>query len=490
HGSDSVMLAQTVATLLRTDSVTRSAIYASGDEMHLWTVAPVKADGRTIGVIAEQRRLIGNAQTEQLIERLTGSTASVYITSRGRADWTTALGRPVRAPIDTSRAELMADTASMFQHEGREGRSYFAVAPVPNTPWRIVLAQSETSILARPRETLQRLLSIGIVLLGMGAVFSWWLSRLETRPLGALREAADAVAAGDYSQVVRPEGAEETAALADAFNTMALRISGVHTTLAHQNEALRRANEAKARFLAVMSHELRTPLNAIGGHAELVAMGVHGPVTTAQVEALERIGRSKDQLVTLVSDILHYARLEATPMTVARQDVRVQRAFDSVRETVIDQFDRRGVTLTVGATDALVCADAVRVQQVLINLVTNALQFTESGGTVSMLAEPRGGFTALRVRDTGVGIPVDQQAAIFEPFVQADNSLTRRAGGAGLGLAIVLQLVTAMGGEVDLESEVGVGSTFTVLLPNAVAADTAGTVAGREPSDAAPAVAT
>lgn len=472
HGPDSTMLDSTMARTLRTDSVVRSPLFTVGQQIRFWTAHPVRVGRELTGVIAEQRRITGSAQTEGLIARLTGQDAKVLIGSRQSTVWASTLGIPEQPPIGTEAIAALPDTATLLVHRSSEGPVYVAVAPVAGTPWRVALVQPESSILARPREILNELLLIGLILLGVGTVGAWWLSRLETRPLGALREAADAMAAGDYSQVVSPEGAEETAALAEAFNTMSLRISGVHATLAQQNEALLRANEAKARFLAVMSHELRTPLNSIGGHAELVALGVHGPVTGAQLDALQRIGRSKDQLVALVSDILHYARLEAMPLQVTRQNVRVQRVLDSVRETVADQFRRKGVTLTTTPTDAVVTADPVRVQQVMINLVTNALQFTKSGGAVDVSAQSGDGWTTLRVRDTGVGISPLQQVSIFEPFVQADNSLTRRSGGAGLGLAIVRQLVTAMGGLVSVESEVGVGSTFSVALPDAVLPET------------------
>ncbi len=248
---------------------------------------------------------------------------------------------------------------------------------------------------------------------------------------------------------------------------MAQRISGAHATLAEQNAALQRANEAKARFLAVMSHEMRTPLNAIGGYADLISIGVHGSTTPAQREALDRIGRSKEQLLRLVTDILHYARLEATPLRVSRELVSVSEQFETVRDMFAEQFSRRGVTLEVDVTESWICGDSSRVQQVLINLVANALQFTEAGGCVSLSAADSGDVTVLRVADTGTGIPAEQQESIFEPFVQADSSLTRRAGGAGLGLAIVQQLVSAMDGHVHLESAIGQGSIFSVALPNA-----------------------
>ncbi len=466
HGKDSAMMASAVSVALRSGLVSRSGIYAAEGQVRLWTAVPIRSGTRVIGAVAEQRKIAGNAATEGLIARLSGMDARVYIASRNSPDWASLLGKPIVSPLGTTPLEAVPDTGTILLNGAPAGPMFVAAAPVTGTPYRIVMMQTEESIVARPRLFLGELLLIGWVCLAAGAIGAWWLSKLETRPIGALRSAADAMAAGDYTQTVAPSGAEETAALADAFNTMAMHVSGVHATLADQNTSLREANEAKARFLAVMSHELRTPLNAISGHAELLSIGVYGDVTDAQREALDRITRNKDQLVALVSDILHYARQEANPLPVLREPVSLPRQFAALRETVGEQFERKGVSLVIEDTTASVCADPVRVQQVLLNLVTNALQFTPQGGTVTVAADAGADLTTLRVTDTGVGISAAQQATIFEPFVQADNSLTRRAGGAGLGLAIVRQLVAAMGGTVTVRSAEGRGSTFSVALPS------------------------
>lgn len=466
---DSLELAATAAAAVRSDSVVHSVLYSSESQIRLFAAVPVKDGDRIIGVIAVNRRITGSDSLEGAIKRLSGQNASVAFASRGSEEWSSVRGQLTTSPLGERGLDQLLDTGTVRFDDGEGETFYASSAAVTGAPWLIVLTEGEASIMARPRALLNELLMITVTVLLLGTIGAWWLSRLETRPLAELRKAADAMASGDYTRVVIPKGAEETAALAEAFNTMSMRISGVHATLAAQNEELMRANEAKARFLAIMSHELRTPLNAIGGYAELMALGVHGPTSEEQRHALERIARSKDQLLHLVSDILSYARLEATPLAVARESVPVMAQFESVRDTVADQFAGKGVQLVVTPTDATLCADPVRVQQILINLVTNALQFTLGGGRVDVYAEVEGDLTTLFVRDTGVGIEPEQQHTIFEPFVQVDNTLTRRSGGAGLGLAIVRQLATAMGGEVRMESTPGVGSTFAVSLPCAEA---------------------
>ncbi|HYW31408.1 MAG TPA: HAMP domain-containing sensor histidine kinase [Gemmatimonas sp.] len=464
---DSVVLATTVSAVLSRDSAVRSPAYAVGERIHVWAGVPVVVDGHTVGVLAERRRMVSSPQTESLIRRLTGQEARVYVTNENALEWSSVLGRPTAAVASASVLARANDTTAVRIVDARGDGLYVSVSSVSGTPWRMVVTQSEDAIVARATALLRRLILVGLLLLVAGTCGAWWLTHQETRPLTTLRAATDAMAGGDYTQVVTPHGAEETAALADAFNSMSMRISGVHATLAEQNAQLQQANEAKARFLAVMSHELRTPLNAIGGYTDLMSLGVQGPVTEAQLESLARIRRSKDQLLHLVGDILHYARLEATPLAVSHEPVALSTQFAALRDTTQEQFARKRVSLTADDAGGTVWGDPARVQQILINLTVNALQFTDAGGMVSLSVQTDSDTATIHVRDTGVGIAPEQQARIFEPFVQADNSLTRRVGGAGLGLAIVRQLATAMGGEVRVASTVGHGSTFSVTLPSA-----------------------
>lgn len=467
-GRDSVMLASTAARVIAHDSISRSSLFAVGQQMHVWTAVPITIGGRTMGVLAERRRPGGSLQTEALLTRLTGQDAKLFITSAGAQEWASVIGRPVDPIVPATELARATDAGAIRVRSANGEGLYIAAATVAGTPWRIVITQKESAIMTRPAELLRTLLIVGALLVAAGTFGAWWLTHRETRPLGTLRAATDAMTQGDYAQIVTPAGAEETAALAEAFNSMSMRISGVHATLAEQNAQLQEANEAKARFLAVMSHELRTPLNAIGGYTDLIALGVHGPVTDAQLDSLARVRRSKDQLLHLVGDILHYARLEATPLNVSHEPVMLQDQFTLLRDTMSEQFRRKGVAVACADTKAAVWGDPARVQQVLINLTTNALHFTEPGGSVTLWVDTDGDATTVHVRDTGVGIAAEQQSIIFEPFVQADNSLTRRVGGTGLGLAIVRQLTTAMGGSVRVQSVVGEGSTFSVTLPTAI----------------------
>ena len=226
-------------------------------------------------------------------------------------------------------------------------------------------------------------------------------------------------------------------------------------------------------FLAVMSHELRTPLDVIGGHVQLVEMGVHGPLTEAQRDARARVQRSQHQLLSLINDLLNLVRAETGRLTYAPEAVPVAPLLGELAATVEPLLAAGGLACDVVATGdgtpLAVRADRERLEQVLLNLLTNAIKFTPAGGRITLAAEPAPGGAAvrLRVRDTGVGIPAAKLERVFEPFVQLGARRYAPQQGVGLGLAISRELARGMGGELTAESPVGAhgGTCFTLTLP-------------------------
>jgi signal transduction histidine kinase len=244
----------------------------------------------------------------------------------------------------------------------------------------------------------------------------------------------------------------------------------VETALAERTAAAEAANRAKTDFLAVMSHELRTPLNAIGGYAQLMELGLHGPVTPEQLAALARIQRGQQHLLGLINSVLNYAKLEAGHVAYATADVPVGTALAEVAALIAPQAHAKGLTLTVEpcAPTLTARADPEKVRQVLLNLLSNAVKFSDRGEKITTgCGAATDGYLALRVSDTGRGIPADQLKRVFQPFVQIDAQLTRTEEGTGLGLAISHDLARGMGGTLTAESTPGVGSTFTLMLPAA-----------------------
>jgi signal transduction histidine kinase len=222
-----------------------------------------------------------------------------------------------------------------------------------------------------------------------------------------------------------------------------------------------------------MSHELRTPLNAIGGYAELMEMGIRGPVTPQQRDDLRRLQGSQRHLLGLINEVLNYAKLETGTVHYDLKPVRVRDALAGAEVLVAPQAAAKGLTLSVRRvseeepTFLVVRADTEKLRQILVNLLSNAVKFTDRGGQVTLGYLASDDMVRMTVHDTGIGIAADQLVHIFDPFVQVRSDLTRTAEGTGLGLAISRDLARGMGGDLTVESEPGAGSTFTLVLPRA-----------------------
>ena len=226
------------------------------------------------------------------------------------------------------------------------------------------------------------------------------------------------------------------------------------------------ANRAKSDFLAKMSHELRTPLNAIAGYAELLEIGVHGPLGAEQRDAVSRVRHNQRHLLALINDILDFSSIERGALRLASEDVPVASVLASLDSLIGPQFRARDVRFVVELPPAALAArgDRERIVQVCLNLLSNALKATPSGGEVAVSADGTATAVRIRVRDTGVGIPEDGLEAIFSPFTQLGRTFSRPGSGVGLGLAISRELARAMGGDLDVRSTLGAGSTFTLSL--------------------------
>ena len=269
---------------------------------------------------------------------------------------------------------------------------------------------------------------------------------------------------------------EEAKALAEQIEETNQELEEALEAARTAQTAAERASRAKSDFLAVMSHELRTPLNAIGGHTQILEMGLHGPVTDGQREALERIGRAQRHLLGLINNVLNLSRIETGRVEYRIRPVLVSSVVADLASLVQPQFTARQISLVShmpesDGTEVYVAADREKLIQILTNLLGNAAKFTPPRGEVEMrlLDGPRPDIVVIEVRDSGPGIPADKLELIFEPFVQLERSLTTPTEGAGLGLAISRDLARGMGGDLRAQSVEGEGARMLLSLPRAIA---------------------
>ncbi|WP_395744846.1 response regulator [Prosthecobacter sp.] len=255
-----------------------------------------------------------------------------------------------------------------------------------------------------------------------------------------------------------------------------------------QARMVEQASHYKSAFLANMSHELRTPLNSVLILAQLLAENRDGNLNEQQIKYARTIQGSGNDLLGLINDVLDLAKIEAGRMDIKPQPVVIRSLLEGLRSQFGPVADERGLKLDLQAlpgAPASIETDPQRLDQILRNLLSNALKFTEKGTVTVEVAGSSEGTVAFRVRDTGIGIAPEQQGMIFEPFCQGDDTTSRKYGGTGLGLSISRELARLLGGEIRLSSEPGKGSTFTLMLPAKAGAPMAADAANAAPAAAA-----
>ena len=297
-----------------------------------------------------------------------------------------------------------------------------------------------------------------------------------TAPPGAIHLATEVVTEKTRDQLLS-EIQEQNRALENAKvqleETVKERTAELETALDElvvQREAADEANRAKSAFLANMSHELRTPMNAIIGYTEMLIEEAEDEELDDFIPDLEKVKVSGTHLLSLINDVLDLSKIEAGRMDLFVETTELKTVLDGVTATAHQLFDKNDNTFVLESGDDLgtVDTDTTKLRQVLLNLLSNAAKFTSAGAVtlrVEHTANPAGDRISFAVSDTGIGIPPDKLDAVFEEFSQADESTTRDFGGTGLGLALTRQLCELMGGTITIDSELGVGSTFTVDLP-------------------------
>jgi len=335
----------------------------------------------------------------------------------------------------------------------RDGDGLFLATVTPVQPWYQVF---RSSALKRDRRGLfWTSFQVGLVAFAVSVLLAVAIARSIARPLQRVAVAAKEVASGNYDLHLDITSPDEVRSLATSFNTM--------------NQAVKASQQAQRDFVTNVSHELKTPLTSIQGFSQAILDG-----TVSDPEAIEQaagvIHDEASRMVRMVSQLLDLAKIEAGQVVMAREAIDLLAVLESCVQKLTPQAAQGDVSLTFDVSQlplgACVTGDGDRLAQVFIVLLDNALKHTPSGGQVGVAAHcPNASRVSVSVSDTGPGIPTEDLSRIFERFYQVDKSRARKRGGAGLGLAIAKEIVTAHGGEIVAESIVGMGSKFTVRLP-------------------------
>jgi signal transduction histidine kinase len=421
-------------------------------------------EGQTIGDLRRQARELGGLFAEQAVQSVDEGTAPprLVVPRLERATGTRLYyvgvglfpgdvsGLRRLTPQEAGLARLPGQTTTIeFVPPGEDG-TYLAIAE----PVELLGERFGALVVAKPRAELGErwpvlLWRAGLAFLGgliVAALLFVYLSRRVTKPLLSLSRAADQVAGGNYDVEIAPvRSGDEIGHLTERFGEMTRRLA--------------EASERERHFLMTVSHELRTPLTAIRGHVDALREGLASD-PAARDASLEVIEAETDRLARLVQDLLDLAKLDANRFALVDEEVDLERLLEQAYQTFAEEAKRREIHYGQDVGEApVITTDGDRVLQIVSNLLINAFEWTPDGGEIKLALDTQNGRLAVSVSDSGPGIPAEERERIFRPF------WSRNGQGTGLGLAIARELAQALGGRIELESELGRGSRFTLLLP-------------------------
>jgi signal transduction histidine kinase/CheY-like chemotaxis protein len=422
----------------------------------------------------QQRVLLGAALLAPMLQRDYATVEAViresravrgvdYIAAFDRQRQLVAADGPVPPAVAAGRQAAAADHT--FHFSG-------AIAADGDAVGHIAFGLSKTLIADARRSLLLGALGVGLIIVLVFSVLFAWISYRLTRPLIELSQATRKMQDGDYGIELTYRGSDEIGALTDDFRQLAARIreqiakvTASENLQRHYRQSAEQASQAKSEFLAKMSHEIRTPLHGVLGMLELL-QGNQLPLE--QREHLQLAERSARHLLQVVDEILDFSKIEAGKMQLEAVPFDVGELAGDMIALFSPAAVAKGVemTLTRENIPAALIGDPTRLRQVLSNLVSNAVKFTEAGHIRLQCAwQPDPQVLHVVLEDSGIGIPADRLQTIFDPFMQSDNSVARTYGGTGLGLSISARIVRLMGGEIEVESSPGQGARFRFSLP-------------------------
>ena len=445
------------------------AFRALGDSVVYPVAAHVGALGAARGYVVAWRRLQNSRDGRSALSRLVGSDARIYVGNTGNDVWTDLATKVPPPPVDVSHA-----TGVIQYRRPASGPQFAAARAIPGTPWTVLVEFPSDVVLAPARAFLRQLTIIGVIILVLGFAAAWAVSRTLTRPLVGLTHAAEAVAAGDYTQVVRsnPRG-DELGRLAAAFDTMVQRVGEAQQRLEDRVQArtaeLQERNEELEAFAYSISHDLRAPLRAMGGFSQALLEDYGERLDATGRQYAERVVAGASTMDQLIRDLLSYSRITRSELRLARLDLH--HAMQSATEQVADEVAARHARVVVDEPLPAVVGHDTTLAQVLANLLGNAVKFVpvERTPEVHVRAELRDGRVRVWVEDNGIGVAPEHHERIFRVFERLNPA--EDYPGTGIGLAIVRKGVERMGGRVGVEAQPGGGSRFWIELSQAEAVD-------------------
>jgi len=310
-----------------------------------------------------------------------------------------------------------------------------------------------------------------VILLSLG--IAGVLARSISAPISELAHTAGAIADGDLTKRVNTGRDDEIGELAVAFNRMAdgLKentdaVKEKTSELEHANVELKELDQLKSEFISIASHELRTPLTTLKGYLELALDGTLGEFTDLQTSKLKIMDRNADRLICLINDLLNLSDIQSRQMHLVKENTSLIYLVDAAVQLIKPLADSKGHEIVVNVPGNIILScDWARIAYALRHLLDDAVRFTPEPGTIEITAEYQVGDVYLHVSDTGIGIPKSELENIFIPFYELKGSMQHTTGTSGLGLSIVKGIIEAHGGMIWVESEVGAGTVFHIVLP-------------------------
>ncbi len=323
----------------------------------------------------------------------------------------------------------------------------------------IYIRDNKQTVQNLTRELVTLIIQAVVVGLVISAALSYILSKTLLAPIIGMTKAAEAIADGDFSRELAVESDDEIGILAATFNNMARQLK-VTLEEIKKSEALRR------EFVANVSHELRTPLTSIRSYAETLTDYQDIPRDT-EIDFLHVILNESDRMTKIVQDLLELSRFDAGNSKLVAEEFSLGQSVRDTHDAIALEAKKHGHTVTLESTDDLptIVGDRARIEQVLINILTNAIKYTPDGGAISITGGQTDNKAWVRIKDNGIGIPAEDLPRVFDRFYRVDKARSRESGGTGLGLSIAREIITRHGGDILIESTPGEGTTVTVVLP-------------------------